>query len=48
MLAEVEQLGDHIEAEKLFAVIAAVRAGRKVLLLLRHDEMLLERDDFHP
>src|SRR5712692_5665080 len=46
-LAEIKQLGDDVEAEKLFAVVAAMRAGGETLLFPRHDEVLLERNDFH-
>ncbi len=44
-VAEVEQFRDHVEAEQLLAIVAAMRAGRKVLLLPRQDEVLFERDD---
>src|SRR5215472_19295167 len=46
-LTEVEQLGDHVESEQLLAIVAALRARRKALLLPRQDEMFLERNDLH-
>src|SRR5271166_385963 len=47
-VAEIEELGDGVEPEKLFAVIAAMRAGGKARFFSRQDEVLLERNDSHP
>ena len=46
-LAEIQQPGDDVEAQHLLAVVPAVRARRKIVHLLRQDEVLLERDDLH-
>src|SRR4051794_31014942 len=46
-IAHIEQRADNIHSEKLFAIIAALSAGRKILLLSRQNEMLLQGDDFH-
>src|SRR5262249_34984358 len=46
-VAEIEQLGHNVEAEKLLAVAAALGPRGKVLLLPWRDEVLLERDDPH-
>ena len=46
-LANIEQLGNDVESEKLFAIVAAMRARRKALLLPRQNEVLLECNDFH-
>ena len=34
-VAEIEQLGDDVEAQQLLPVVAAVRAGRQVLFFAR-------------
>src|SRR6516165_7975248 len=46
-LAEIEELSDDVKAKQLLAIAAAMRPGRKTLLLTRQNEVLLERNDPH-
>ena len=45
--AKIKQLGDDVETEQLFAIVAPMRARGRAALFSRQNEVLLKRNYFH-